>query len=298
MIRARTLFLFALFGAMAASALAGPLRDLLAERRAAKTDAALAQDGVKVTRNIAYGADARQRFDVYAPAAGVSGAPVIFMVHGGAWRTGDKASEGVVRNKVARWVPQGYVVISTNYRLLPAADPVVQAQDVARALALAQQQARSWGGDPSRFILMGHSAGAHLVSLLASAPALAGGARWLGTVALDSAAMDVEHLMAGAHRRLHDEAFGPDPAFWKAASPLAQLGAAGQPFMAVCSTRRADACPQAGRYAARARELGMRLELLPQDLSHEEINTSLGLDNAYTGSVEHFMRALVQGGAP
>lgn len=46
-------------------------------------------------------------------------APVIFMVHGGARRTGDKAISRVVQEKVARWVPKGFVFISVNYRLYP-----------------------------------------------------------------------------------------------------------------------------------------------------------------------------------
>ncbi len=291
MIRTRSLMLLSIAALLAGQAGAGPLRDLLAERRAAKAGAELAQAQVKLTRDVAYGADPAQRFDVYAPAAGAGRAPVILMVHGGGWKRGDKAAGNVVRNKVADWVPQGFLLISVNYRMLPVADPLVQAQDVAKALAVAQEQAASWGGDRERFILMGHSAGAHLVTLLASAPALAGNAQWIGTIALDSAAMDVEQLMSGRHMDLHDEVFGKDPRFWTAVSPYAQLKAAGKPLLAVCSTRRADACPQAGRYAARASSLGMRVETLHLDLSHADINEQLGLDTAYTRSVDDFVRA-------
>lgn len=73
---------------------------------------------------------------------------MIFMVHGGAWMIGDKGNKGVVDNKVKRWAPQGFVFISANYRLCPAADPLKQARDVARALAFAQSQAGSFGADP------------------------------------------------------------------------------------------------------------------------------------------------------
>jgi acetyl esterase/lipase len=78
---------------------------------------------VTVVRDIAYGADARQRFDVYVP-RGARNAPVILMVHGGAWRIGDKRSRGVVGNKVERWAQAGIVVISVNYRMLPAVAPL------------------------------------------------------------------------------------------------------------------------------------------------------------------------------
>src|SRR5207247_470736 len=112
-----------------------------------------------------------------------------FMVHGGAWVLGDKASPGVMENKVARWAARGYILLSVDYRMIPEADPLEQAEDVARALAAAQAKAASWGGDPSKFVLMGHSAGAHLVGLLAADPARAfkrGAKPWLGAVLLDS----------------------------------------------------------------------------------------------------------------
>ena len=92
----------------------------------------------------------------------------MFVVHGGGWRRGDKAARAVVENKVARWTKAGFIVISTNYRLLPAADPIAQAGDLARAVSIAQQRLPAWGGDPDRVVLVGHSAGAHLVALLAT----------------------------------------------------------------------------------------------------------------------------------
>lgn len=246
---------------------------------------------MRVVRDIAYGPDARQRFDVYAP-RDARGAPVIFFVHGGGWAIGDKSNRGVVHNKTARWVPRGFVFVSTNYRMLPEADTLEQARDVARALAAAQAQAGSWGGDPARFILMGHSAGAHLVALIASAPGIAldlGARPWLGTVELDSAALDVERIMRDRHLRLYDRAFGSDPAYWAKASPLARLSAAGAPFLAVCSTRRADSCPAARDYAAKAQALGTRASVLEENLSHRQINEELGEDNDYTRAVEAFL---------
>jgi acetyl esterase/lipase len=250
-------------------------------------------DGVRVIRDVPYGADARHRFDVYVPANAKS-APVLFMVHGGAWFLGDKGMKRVVENKVARWVPKGFVFVSTNYRLMPAADPVEQARDVARALVAAQGQAASWGGDPGRFVLMGHSAGAHLVSLLASDPkALAPGATpWLGTVALDSAAFDVEKIMDARHFPFYDRAFGKDRAYWKRASPFHAVTTKGAPLLAVCSTRRSDACPQAADYVAKASSLGSQASVLTQNLTHREINERLGEEPKYTRAVESFLASL------
>ena len=85
---------------------AGPLRDKIQERVSERQSQksqdetleddgnsqgqATLPDGVTVERDIAYGSDKRQSFDVYIPKQAKS-APVIFMVHGGAWRLGDKS---------------------------------------------------------------------------------------------------------------------------------------------------------------------------------------------------------------
>jgi arylformamidase len=136
------------------------------------------------------------------------------------------------------------------------------------------------------------------VSLLSSSRELQGDLRWLGTVALDSAAFDVEQAMQGRHMRLYDDAFGKDPVFWRAASPYAQVGREGAPLLAVCSSRRSDACEQARRYTAKAGEFGMRVQVLPKDLSHREINETLGQPGPYTEEVDQFIRGLLNGRYP
>jgi arylformamidase len=277
-------------------ACAGAFRDALMQRRAAAMaqSSAVLPPGIRVVRDVTYGSDPKQRFDVYAPMQ-ADHAPVIFMVHGGAWAIGDKAAKNVIENKVARWVPRGFILVSVNYRLLPDAVPLQQAQDVAQALVQAQRQAMEWGGDREKFILMGHSAGAHLVDLLAAQPSIAlqrGATPWLGTVSLDSASLDVVQTMQSRHPRLYDRAFGSDPAVWQAVSPLQQLHAPGAPFLAVCSSRRADSCPQAHHFVDKATRLGTRAQVLEQDLSHEEINQQLGTASSYTAQIEAFMRNL------
>jgi len=282
---------------------AGPLRDALAQRRAAQGKPALDDDadsahsasvpaGARVQRNLAYGDDPQQRMDVYLPASNpVRG--VVLMVHGGGWTRGDKAMGRVVDHKAARWLPQGLALVSINYRMDRQAPRVLdQADDAARALAAVQRMAPSWGAAPGQVLLMGHSAGAHLVMLLAADPAIAraqGAQPWAGTVSLDSAALDVPALMAQRHLPLYDTAFGRDRTLWTQASPQQRLG--NGPLAAaallVCSSRRADACPQASAFAAAA---GPAVQVLPQDRSHGAINADLGQPGAYTDAVEAFMR--------
>jgi arylformamidase len=288
---------------------AGPLRDAFMQHRAdgQGQDGLLGEEGdrgpatlpagIRVVRDVAYGDAARQRFDVYAPQQ-AHGAPVIFLVHGGAWMLGEKTARNVIENKVGRWAPRGFIVISVDYRMLPEAPVLQQAQDVARALAYAQQHASSWGGDPKLFVLMGHSAGAHLVSLITANTRIAqeqGASPWLGAIALDSAAYDVGQIMRGQHYRFYDRVFGSDPSSWDAVSPLQQMDGQILPFLAVCSSQRKDSCPQAQAFVAKATSFGTRIQLLPQDKTHAQINKDLGADANYTAQVETFMRGLDPG---
>ena len=249
---------------------------------------------VRVERNLAYGAHPQQRLDVYLP--GQASGPLLLMVHGGGWRYGDKGAPGVILAKVRHWTAQGFVVASANYRLLPDADPLEQARDVARALAYVQGKASTWGADPQRVILIGHSAGAHLAALLDADPALAreqGAQPWRGTVSLDSAALDLTTLMRMPHLPLYDAAFGSEPANWAAASPLHRLTRAAPPLLAVCSSRRAISCSQAEAFRRRAAQLGVQVTVQPQAKTHAQIDAELGLPGPYTDSVDRWISSIL-----
>lgn len=269
---------------------AGPIRDWLKERRQHT-----AESKPTTIADISYGSDARQRMDVYMPPQ-AHGVPVIFMVHGGAWAIGDKQHGKVVENKLKHWLPRGVGLVSVNYRLVPQVTPTQQLEDITKALGEAQSRIGEWGGDPKRFILMGHSAGAHLVALLNADPDAAqksGAAPWLGAVLLDSAAMDLVKIMqAPQHYRFYDQAFGQDPAYWLTVSPIHKLNTRAAPMLAVCSTQRAESCAQASALVNKAQTLGVSATLLPQALSHSDINGQLGLAGAYTTSVDAFIDAL------
>lgn len=297
---ASTPLIAALLLGIALQASAGPLqkwRESRQETQQAQEESLTAQAtearGMRSLLDQPYGADPRQRMDVYLPEH-ASGAPIIVMVHGGAWKTGDKRSRSVVENKRNRWVPRGVIFVSVNYRLLPEAGPLIQAQDVALALASVQAQAKAWGGEPDHIVLMGHSAGAHLAALLAADPRRARPALpWRGTVLLDSAALDVPVLMGRRHMPFYDEAFGADPHAWQAASPIHALKPGAAPLLLVCSTVRKDQpCAQAESFAHRAAVLGVRAELLPEAQSHRDINETLGEPGPYTDQVEAFMSSL------
>lgn len=174
-----------LLGCMAAVVYATPLQNrfgngqlyrserfqrLLQQRQGADRNRAVTlPTGAREVKNIAYGSNPKQRLDVYIP-RDVRNAPIIFMVHGGGWRRGDKANYGVVQNKINYFLPKGFIFVSTNYRMVPEVGVMTESADVATALAYVQQHAATWGGDSSNLIVMGHSAGAQLVMMLTSVP--------------------------------------------------------------------------------------------------------------------------------
>lgn len=248
----------------------------------------------EILRDLAYGPNPKQAIDVHLPPT-PQNAPILIGVHGGAWRIGDKANRGFWQEKARHWGAKGYIFVSVNYPMLPGADPLDQAGDVARAIAFVQANAPSWGGDPQAIALLGHSAGAHLVALLGADPALAAwyGARpWRGTIALDTAVFDVETVMRDDPARLYRNAFGTDAEFWRAASPMARLSTGTAPFLLVCSTLRRTSCPAAWAFAGAVQARGGRAEVLPVAMRHNPINTDLGKPGAYTRAVDAFLATL------
>jgi len=248
--------------------------------------------GTRVTQNIAYGSEPEQKLDVYRPATG-DRLPVIVMMHGGGWSGGSKSAMSVVVNKVGHWLPKGYVFVSVETRLVPKADPLQQAGDLAAALAFVQKNAASWGGDASKIVLMGHSAGAHLAALISADRPIGekvGLKPWAGTVALDSAAYDVTVIMnQPRHPKLYETAFGSDPDFWAKASPTLRITDGTPPMLLVCSSLRRLSCRQAETFATKA---GGKAEVLPVALRHGPINSELGEDSGYTRDVDDFLASI------
>lgn len=117
--------------------------------------------GVTVQRNISYGTgqDRAHMLDIYRP-TDVSGAlPVLFYVHGGGFRILSKESHWMFGYGFAQ---QGYMVVSINYRLAPTYPFPAAVEDTAQALNWVLDHAEAEGGDLSRLVYAGESAGANL----------------------------------------------------------------------------------------------------------------------------------------
>jgi len=126
---------------------------------------------------VAYGPDARQRLDVFLPAARPTETrpPIVLFFYGGNWTRGDRDAYRFVGEALAG---NGVIALVADYRLSPS----VRYPDFLRDCALATQwafgHAAELGGDPSRIYLMGHSAGAYNAAMLALDP------HWLKEVGL------------------------------------------------------------------------------------------------------------------
>jgi acetyl esterase len=129
--------------------------------------AAPAHHGVTLRRDIPYRDTGKRAhlLDVYTPAA-PEPRPIVLYVHGGAFSMLSKDTHRVMALSFAS---RGYVVCNINYRLGPRNTYPAPLEDAAAALLWAVDHAREHGGDPSRIILAGESAGANLVTALAYA---------------------------------------------------------------------------------------------------------------------------------
>ncbi|UUX93948.1 alpha/beta hydrolase [Aquabacterium sp. J223] len=119
--------------------------------------------GVRVSRGIAYGPQARHLLDLFAPAAaGGAPRPVLVFVHGGAFVGGDRRTgDSPFYDNIALWaLGQGMVAVNITYRLAPHTQWPGAQEDLAAALRWVKANVAAQGGDPSRIWLMGHSAGA------------------------------------------------------------------------------------------------------------------------------------------
>jgi arylformamidase len=111
----------------------------------------------------AYGPTAIEALDVYMTKR--TNAPVNIFIHGGAWRTGlakeyGFAAELFVNAGAHLVVPDFVLVQDAGGSLMPMAD------QVRRAVAWVHRNARSFGGDPGRIYVSGHSSGGHLAGVV------------------------------------------------------------------------------------------------------------------------------------
>lgn len=113
--------------------------------------------------DVRYGAGDGETLDIYpTPSAN---APVLVFIHGGYWRSSDKSLHGFV---APSFTADGALVMMPNYALCPAVGIEHIVLQMTRCIAWVHRHAALYGGDPSRLVVVGHSAGAHLATMLLS----------------------------------------------------------------------------------------------------------------------------------
>ena len=125
------------------------------------TESAAARSRQGCVLNLAYGPTEGERLDVFPGAA--SNAPVLVFIHGGYWRSLDKADHSFI---APAFNARGACVVVPNYTLCPAITIPGITMQMVRALAWTWRNIAAYGGDPSRITVAGHSAGGHLAAML------------------------------------------------------------------------------------------------------------------------------------
>ena len=131
-----------------------------------------------------YGDQPRQTLDVYAPRQMTAAQPVAVFLYGGGWEKGRKWDYGWVAQALAA---RGFVVVLPDYRLYPDVRFPAFLRDNAKAVRWAVDHAGAYGGDPSRIVLLGHSAGAYNAVMLGLDPSY-----------LEAAGVNPSHIRAVA----------------------------------------------------------------------------------------------------
>ncbi len=242
------------------------------------------------TRNVNYGPSPLQRLDVYpAPADACGQNPVVVWVHGGGWRVGDKANNVV--DKVAWAHDNGWTLVAVNYRLTSLRNDIrypTHNRDVGRALNWVSNHIAAYGGDAEHLALIGHSAGAQIVSSIGTDDYTLAEVDCVAS--LDTEGYDVEARIDGGGRgsRLYRLVFGNRRAVWRDASPINHVDAGDPPELIV---RRGSLHRQAqqAEFAEALRDAGVRTVVRPlPGYSHGDVNDAVGVDDVLTPALTEF----------
>jgi acetyl esterase/lipase len=128
-------------------------------------NATIPRAGYTIKPDVAYGADPRQKLDLYIPDGLKGPAPVILFFYGGSWQSGSK---DLYRAFGQAFASQGIVVAVADYRVYPQVKYPAFLDDGARAFRFVHDHIAAAGGDPNRVFLAGHSAGAYIAVMLVS----------------------------------------------------------------------------------------------------------------------------------
>ena len=246
--------------------------------------------------------DKLQSLDVYAPPEGKDH-PVIVWIHGGGWSKGDKAS---LQQKPQAFVDKGFVLVSVNYRLVPAVTVKDIMADLAQSVRWVRDHAAEHRGDPNSLIIMGHSAGAHLAALLCTDDRYlkAAGVPMTclkGCVPLDVSAYDIPkriHDLDDGISKTFKTIFGADDTAQLAVSPVHHIAKDKHipPFLIMHVASREDTKAQAHWLAGKLTEASIPARVVAAEgKTHGTISSDLGgTDDPPTLELWKFLREVTR----
>ena len=226
----------------------------------------------------------RNSLDVFTPRKARNPTPVVIFVHGGAWQFGDKR----LTNKKQSWLTKNEIaLVSANYRFVPDVDVADQAADVAAAISWVRKNAKQYNIDRNKIFLMGHSAGAHLVALVATDPSYLEKEKMkpadlAGVIPVDGGGLDVslqiELAESPSNVRTYKKVFGEDVEKQQLASPIFHLKSGHQfpRFLVAHVANRLTTRKQADRFIEKLISVGGNGETYSADgKTHLTINRDL-----------------------
>lgn len=128
------------------------------------------RDALRKELDVQYGQGPDERLDLFFPAATTRPSAVHLFVHGGYWRMFGKSDYSYVADTVTK---AGAIAAIMDYSLMPAVRMETIVAQVSQAFEWLKANAESFGGDPNRLSISGHSAGAHLCAMLLGQRSLA-----------------------------------------------------------------------------------------------------------------------------
>jgi len=205
--------------------------------------------------------------DIHVPSEPGAGRPTIMLIHGGAWRAGDKDA---YTDAAERYAAAGFVAATINYRLVPTGTYPAAVQDSLCALSFLRANAAEYGIDPARIAVSGYSAGGQLAAVLgvdSQNPAHQPDCSW-GPTAPPAAAIPADGVYdftGNSHGWVADFLGGSEeqvPENYRNASPMLNVTAGAPPFLLVHG--RGDPVPIEGaeELARLLREVNVPTRLL------------------------------------
>ena len=134
---------------------------------------ALASNEYDVRPNLTYrvAGNAELKLDAYTRRDTSNPVPTVIYTHAGGWVSGSKEASS---RDIAPYLRDGFNVVNVAYRLAQIAHAPAAVEDCRCALRWVIQNAGTYGFDPKRLIVSGHSAGGHLALMTGMLPVEAG----------------------------------------------------------------------------------------------------------------------------